>query len=35
VSYFGDNFSSFGELNLSLQGTSVMVFSAYDETEAK
>ena len=35
VSYFGDIFSSLSELNLSLQGTSVMVFSAYDENEAK
>lgn len=35
VSYFGDSFSSLGELHLSLQGTSVMVLSADDENEAK
>jgi hypothetical protein len=35
LSYLADIFSSLNELNLSLQGTSVTVLSAYDKIESK
>jgi hypothetical protein len=35
LSYLTDNVSSLSELKLSLQGTSVTLFSAYDKIEGK